>query len=181
MRKYAQGECCVCVSVYMCGGWTEGSFLSVRTMLEAIQSHFYCRHFASPIPFLHCFHFVQYVLVGMRNLCHQCAHWNVLVHAKSPCSFGLGGKSHVWLWQKPDGSRRQPPWRKICFKFSFCLWGEKEKCFTVTLGRLFYKLGVLFFFNRINEIIFCSKPRTMRENETGDTGWDVVWWIMWNH
>lgn len=34
-----------------CGGWTERSFLSVKTMLEAIQSHFYCRHFVSPAPF----------------------------------------------------------------------------------------------------------------------------------
>lgn len=31
-------------------------------MLEAIQSHFYSTHFASPVPLLYCSDFVQYVL-----------------------------------------------------------------------------------------------------------------------
>lgn len=82
-----------CSGVFMGSGRTEEPFLSVGTMLEGIQSHFFCRHFVLPLPLLCCAQFCWAHSVQMRNFKIWCIYFR-----KICCSFYID--AFVWQIEK---------------------------------------------------------------------------------
>lgn len=103
----------VCLRVCVCrmgGGITEGSFLSVSTMLDTIQSHFYWRHSPGRFPLLSCSRSVQYVPAGTANLCHICVHSSMLVRGCSRCSWDVFNNLEKDNWSRVTAQSKSLIW-----------------------------------------------------------------------